>query len=59
MASKRDSKFMDAQNFIRELGYRVAKENEELQKHLAENGRDTACKQGKAASDGKERHVGG
>jgi len=41
MASKRDSKFMDAQNFIRELGYRAAKENEELQKHLAENGRDT------------------
>jgi len=41
MASKRTAQFLDAQNFIYELNQRWLQMNDDLDKHLAENGKDS------------------
>ena len=41
MASKRNAKFLDAQNFIYELRQKWYQTEEQMEKHNAENGKDT------------------
>lgn len=41
MASKRNTKFLDAQNFLFELRKKWETLNEEADRHKAENGKDT------------------
>lgn len=41
MASKRNAKFLDAQNFIYELRQKLYQTEEQMERHNAENGKDT------------------
>ena len=40
MASKRNAKFLDAQNFIYELRQKWYQSDDEMKRHMAENGKD-------------------
>ena len=42
MASKRNAKFLDAQNFIYELRQKWYQAVERMEKHQAENGKDSS-----------------
>lgn len=41
MASKRTAQFLDAQNFIYELNQKYLQINDDLNRHMAENGKDS------------------